>query len=136
MRIIKKYITDDFVEFYDQRRAIEYENEIYVPIKAILDKLGDRPKMLEFGSTDYIHVLHDMDLVDQVKWDLVKFLETKQMNRVNAIRLIFKKDHNFLKDPLINQSNIIITLLDRIFKIDNKCREWNCDLHLIPIYLF
>lgn len=136
MRIITKYITDDFVEFYDANRAIEYERDIYAPVKVILDKLGDRPKILEFGSTDYLHVVHDVDLVEQVKWDLVNFLVSKQMNRVNAIGLVFKKEHTYIKEPVVNQSNIIITLLERIFKIDDKCREWNCDLHLVPLYLF
>lgn len=136
MRIISKYITEDFVEFYNQKNAIDYEQNIYKPVKTIFDKLGDQPETHKLEEDEFKHVVHDINTVDQVKWDLVNFLLSKQMNRVNAINLVFKKDHKFLNEPVINQSHIIINLLGRLFRIDDKCREWNCDLHLVekPMY--
>ena len=54
------------------------------------------------------------------------------MNPIDAIGIVMNRELNHLKEPVINQSNIIITLLDRLFKIDDKGREWNCDINFIP----
>ena len=133
MRIINKYITDDFKEFYDLRKATDYENQYYKPVKAILDKLGEPPEQYVIGTDNYIFKSHNLNLVHDIKWELIHFLVAKQVNRVNAIGIVMKRELNHLKEPVINQSNIIITLLDRLFKIDDKGREWNCDIHFIPI---